>query len=426
MDQPETVITVDDFAKLPKGPREIFLLSFSSRELMRLFESKTTPDSIRMSLDEPNFWVSKLRSDGVLLPDDILEMIKLWKMKTQTPVEFLISIYVHTDVVITYMVRFADRLKNYSVDFMKFDSTPKLEGLLKDLVSETEQYQKMLLSREDDLIALRLSGSLVGRRETRCGFFSVPGIRSGFRSALPTDSSLPEFLEKLACADFCIEQLAHTLEIDCFKTISNKINQIYTERRKLRTESDDDEELEPALPDIQDPSASFFLERYRFYLTLISRMAREGDLIEISDSLKCLIYRRGSELRVSTDNVLPEEAISILKLRKLSSYRDVTEYFKNSNYLEFKVAGKGVYVFGDDEDQSIEVDGHTIFVGSPTPSVENQDANKCCKWVRKSTATRPGSRCVKLRIKSDPYFCSQHSKAATKTDQIKRIKAEQK
>ena len=50
------------------------------------------------------------------------------------------------------------------------------------------------------------------------------------------------------------------------------------------------------------------------------------------------------------------------------------------------------------------------------------DPKKQCKWVSKATANRAGGQCIKPR--TDKFFCTNHSKAATKGDQIKRIKAE--
>ena len=109
------VISKEDWERLPKGPREEFLVHLPYEKIVFLCKQS---EILNQSCQDSNFWLRKLKYDGYLLPSNFTEWVQYWKTSRETEAQFLMRIFQH------------QRISNYNVEKLI-----KLDEVIKDSIN---------------------------------------------------------------------------------------------------------------------------------------------------------------------------------------------------------------------------------------------------------------------------------------------------
>lgn len=421
-------VKIEDLAKLPKGPREIFLREFPRAELIRLVHAEKVPESIKKSLNDPQFWIDQLRQDKFLLPADALGFFFFLKQKDQSLVDFLLSLYdKKVNIIPSEIIQQTRYVTTYLQKFSSFGQNSQLLELTEKIEEELRKQVEAFINRERAITELLVSQRFYFQRQQH----NKINLRLPLyiKDLLPSEGPVENLIQYLRGVPILPGSLTSHNRIDFLGLIDQKIDELLNRNRtnnedveeeeeEHEDESEDDEDPEPKIKpsvlDIQAPESTWFRERWLVYLGILEKVLEEDLVLKVGRTSFYIYKKEGKLYAMKIDHHWPAKAFVYFKAHQLHSRVDIKRFY-GVTINQISIPGHGVRHFGNTEEL---FDGYPIFVKCEDGSYRE------CQWAIKATANRPGAQCSKARSSQSRYFCAQHEKAATKNEQIAQIEKE--
>jgi hypothetical protein len=443
-------VTLEDLAKLPPGPREVMLLNYSTHEIIRLSYIDNLEAPIKKVLESPGFWLKVLARDGFLLPENILDFANQWHKKGKTAAQFLRSLYSGFDVSHFDQSHLINSLKKQIKYYQKYAYFDDMVSKMQELLAEYKAKREALLPFEETLILLEFSSRIYQARKENSikVYLHLNFVERISLEEISWTAFVKEVIEQPIRPDSLAEEIPDPL------SLLDVEDPEFAERRKQQKSKEKKEKheqrtkIEPSRPNgkkiakivysrskspihgemidekssfsIQQPEYAQIKQKLIYYLSLLRRAVREGDIIA-SNTEKYYLYFKDGELWLKLyRKCLPEEAIPKLKQHSISTARDLGELY---NVRAIEIQGR-VVPLSNQTHSYLRYGDHIFYVESkerPVVKTAKKPSDLRCRWLtqnKEGKVRRCGGKVRGL------FFCDQHVKAQGIEEQVRRCEEE--